>query len=106
MDSNDRCPTRETSALPTRRPRPVVLDGSINPYLLGCVQSAPFVMSDRNEVGGIYMGYNLYKGETPFMHMPNRCITYVACVYVTFSTFNVLNVFVEVQRWRKVNLII
>ena len=38
------------------------------------------------------------KGENPFMCMHNRCITYAASIYVTFSTFNALNVFAAVQR--------
>ena len=40
------------------------------------------------------------KSENPFMHKhnTNRCITYAACIYVTFHTFSALNVFVAVLR--------
>ena len=33
-------------------------------------------------------------------------VAYAACKYVTFSTFNALNIFAEVQRKSQVNLII
>ena len=46
------------------------------------------------------------KGEHPFMRLHNRCVTYTDFIYVTFSTFNVLNVFMAVQQKRQVNLII
>ena len=46
------------------------------------------------------------KAANPFMRMRNRCITYAVCIYVTFSTFNELNVFTAVQRRWQVNLII
>ena len=32
------------------------------------------------------------QAANPFMCMRNRCITYAACKYVTFSTFNALNI--------------
>ena len=48
----------------------------------------------------------LTKGENPFMPMRSICVTYVACKYVTFSTFNALNIFAVSQRRRQVNLII
>ena len=47
-----------------------------------------------------------HKAENSFVRMRNRCITYVMVIYVTFSTFNALNVFVPVQRGRDGNLII
>ena len=43
-----------------------------------------------------------------FICTRNRCMAYAACIYiyVTFSTFNVLNVFAAFQRRRQVNFII
>ena len=40
------------------------------------------------------------------MCMRSVCVTYAVCKYVTFSTFNALNVFAAVQRKSQVNLII
>ena len=40
------------------------------------------------------------KGENPFMRMRSICVTYAVCKYVTFRTFNVLNVFAAVQRMK------
>ena len=40
------------------------------------------------------------------MRMRSVCVTYDVCKYVTFSTFNALNVFVVVQWKSQVNLVI
>ena len=39
----------------------------------------------------------LCSDENPFMSMRNICVTHAVCKRVTFSTFNVLNVFAVVQ---------
>ena len=46
------------------------------------------------------------KAANPFVRMCNRLITYAACIYVTFSTFNALNVFAVIQRRRQAKLIL
>ena len=45
-------------------------------------------------------------GDVLHMRMRSVCVTYAVYNYVTFRTFDVINLFAAVQRLRKVNLII
>ena len=45
-------------------------------------------------------------GKNPFMRMRHVWVTYAVGKYVTFRTFNVLNILAAVQWGRQVNLMI
>ena len=70
----------------------------MSPFSVVIVYTFTFAGEDECEETGS-------KAENPFMHMSSACVTYAACKHVTFSTFNMLNVFAVVQWRREVNLI-
>ena len=70
----------------------------MSPFSVIIVYTFTFACEDECEETGS-------KAENPFMHMCSACVTYAECKYITFSTFNVLNVFAVVQWRREVNLI-